>query len=124
MEETDGQLNEIEGVTSVHARFYELASNYYRTVGNHFEYYKNALRYLGCVKYETLSDTEKQERAFYLSLAAVLGDGIYNFGELVSFLLNLYLQKKSSLDSHHYYHQIIQEDISKNYLDPKSLEVE
>lgn len=83
VEETDGQLNQIDGVTSVHARFYELASNYYRTVGNHFEYYKNALRYLGCIKYETLSDAEKQERAFYLSLAAVLGDGIYNFGELL-----------------------------------------
>jgi 26S proteasome regulatory subunit N9 len=27
--------------------------------------------------------SERQERAFYLSLAAVLGDGIYNFGELL-----------------------------------------
>ena len=26
---------------------------------------------------------EQKERAFYLSLAAILGDGIYNFGELV-----------------------------------------
>jgi 26S proteasome regulatory subunit N9 len=30
-----------------------------------------------------LKDTERQERAFYLSLAAILGDGIYNFGELL-----------------------------------------
>ena len=27
--------------------------------------------------------SERQERAFYLSLAAILGDGIYNFGELL-----------------------------------------
>ncbi len=54
VEETDEQLGAIDGVTSVHARFYELSSNYYRTIGDHFEYYKNALRYLGCVKYETI----------------------------------------------------------------------
>lgn len=83
VEDTEVELNEIDGVTSVHARFYELSSNYYRTVGNHFEYYRNALRYLGCIKFETLSDSEKQERATFLSLAAILGDGIYNFGELL-----------------------------------------
>lgn len=55
VEDTEVELNEIDGVTSVHARFYELSSNYYRTVGNHFEYYRNALRYLGCIKFETLS---------------------------------------------------------------------
>jgi 26S proteasome regulatory subunit N9 len=55
VEETETQLNEIDGVTSVHARFYELSSNYYRTIGNHFEYYKNALRYLGCISLDTLS---------------------------------------------------------------------
>jgi 26S proteasome regulatory subunit N9 len=82
VEETETQLNEIDGVTPVHARYYELSSNYYRTIGNHCEYYKNALRYLGCIKFESLPTSEKQERAFYLSLAAVLGDGIYNFGEL------------------------------------------
>lgn len=27
---------------------------------------------------------DKQERAYYLGLAAILGDDIYNFGELVS----------------------------------------
>ena len=102
-------LNEIDGVTTVHARFYELSSNYYRTIGNHCEYYKNALRYLGCIKVENIpskptrpprSDSQfksrclrsllltrqanvQQEQAFFLSLAALLGDGIYNFGELV-----------------------------------------
>lgn len=83
IEETDKDLEEIDGVTTVHARFYELSSNYYKTIGNHCEYYKNALRYLGCIKYETLSVEEQKERAFFLSLAAILGDGIYNFGELL-----------------------------------------
>lgn len=83
VEDTEVELNKIDGVTTVHARYYELSSNYYRTIGNHCEYYKNALRYLGCIKFETLSTSERQERAFYLSLAAMLGDGIYNFGELL-----------------------------------------
>jgi len=83
VEETEVELNEIDGVTPVHARFYELSSNYYRTIGNHCEYYKNALRYLGCIKFDTLPLNEHKERAFYLSLAAILGEGIYNFGELL-----------------------------------------
>jgi 26S proteasome regulatory subunit N9 len=83
VEETEAQLNELEGVTTVHARFYELSSSYYRTIGDHSEYYKNALRYLGCLKNETLSKKEEHERAFYLGLAAILGEGIYNFGELL-----------------------------------------
>lgn len=29
-------------------------------------------------------ETEKQERAFTLGLAGLLGEGVYNFGELVS----------------------------------------
>ena len=34
-------------------------------------------------KKKTKIANERQERAFYLSLAAILGDGIYNFGELL-----------------------------------------
>lgn len=29
------------------------------------------------------TETEKQERAFTLGLAGLLGEGVYNFGELV-----------------------------------------
>lgn len=31
------------------------------------------------------TETEKQERAFTLGLAGLLGEGVYNFGELVGF---------------------------------------
>lgn len=83
VEQTELELNKLEGVTSVHSRYYEFSSNYYRTIGNHFEFYKNALKFLGCVKYEDIPVGERHQRAFYLSLAAVLADGIYNFGELL-----------------------------------------
>lgn len=42
-------LNALPGVTSVHGRFYDLSSKYYRIIGNHALYYKDALRYMGCV---------------------------------------------------------------------------
>lgn len=101
-------LNNLPGVTSVHGRFYDLSSKYYRIIGNHAAYYKDALRYLGCVDIKDLpgrlkarwdvalwprpstessffssTETEKQERAFTLGLAGLLGEGVYNFGELV-----------------------------------------
>jgi 26S proteasome regulatory subunit N9 len=51
--------------------------------GRHAEYYRAALRYLGCTDLNDLTEDEKKKRAFYLGLAALLGDGVYNFGELV-----------------------------------------
>lgn len=46
--EAQGLLDKIDGVTSVHGRFYEMCSNYHKLMGNHAEYYRDALRYLGC----------------------------------------------------------------------------
>lgn len=47
-------------------------------------YYKNSLLYLACVNLAELSTEELVARAHDLSLAALLADTIYNFGELVS----------------------------------------
>uniref|UniRef100_A0A672K4Z2 26S proteasome non-ATPase regulatory subunit 13 n=1 Tax=Sinocyclocheilus grahami TaxID=75366 RepID=A0A672K4Z2_SINGR len=83
IEEVEEILNNLPGVTSVHGRFYDLSSKYYRIVGNHAFYYKDALRYLGCVEAKDLPEAEQQERAFTLGLAGLLGEGVYNFGELL-----------------------------------------
>lgn len=71
----------------MHGRFYLLASNYYRQQGKHAEYYRTALRYLGCVNLDDLSFKEQMQHAFFLGLAALLGEGVYNLGELVSDVL-------------------------------------
>lgn len=47
------------------------------------KYYKHALLYLACVNIDDLSVAEKASRANDLALSALLGDSIYNFGELV-----------------------------------------
>ena len=47
------------------------------------QYYKNALLYLACVQLDELSQAERAERAHDLALCALLGETIYNFGELL-----------------------------------------
>ncbi|XP_075044083.1 26S proteasome non-ATPase regulatory subunit 13 [Mixophyes fleayi] len=83
IEAVDEMLGGLPGVTSVHSRFYDLSSKYYQTIGNHASYYKDALRFLGCTEHKDLPISEQQDRAFTLGLAGLLGDGVYNFGELL-----------------------------------------
>ncbi|KAM4617380.1 26S proteasome non-ATPase regulatory subunit 13 [Discoglossus pictus] len=83
IEAVDEMLGGLPGVTSVHSRFYDLSSKYYQTIGNHASYYKDALRFLGCTDHKDLPVSEQQDRAFTLGLAGLLGDGVYNFGELL-----------------------------------------
>lgn len=46
-------------------------------------YYKNALLYLACIDLKTLNPQESESRAYDLSVAALISDSIYNFGELL-----------------------------------------
>ncbi|XP_017775177.1 PREDICTED: 26S proteasome non-ATPase regulatory subunit 13 [Nicrophorus vespilloides] len=84
IEEVEATLDNADGVTPVHGRFYHLASQYYRIKGDHAQYYRTALRYLGCIEVDTLSDETKHQHAFFLGLAALLGEGVYNLGELLA----------------------------------------
>ncbi|CAH8618212.1 unnamed protein product [Schistosoma rodhaini] len=84
IENTQTQLNEIEGVNTVHSRFYQLSSRYYQITGQHAEFYQEALRFLGCVDLNSLSAEEQRGWAFSVGLAAILSDGVYSFGELLT----------------------------------------
>jgi 26S proteasome regulatory subunit N9 len=46
-------------------------------------YYRNALLYLACIDLNDLSPTERRSRAYELSIAALISNSIYNFGELL-----------------------------------------
>lgn len=46
-------------------------------------YYKNALLFLACINVSDLTVEERQSRAYDLSIAALVSDSIYNFGELL-----------------------------------------
>ena len=45
IEEVETMLDNADGITTVHGRFYLLASRLYRLQGKHAEYYRTALRY-------------------------------------------------------------------------------
>jgi len=81
--DTQATLDALDNVTSVHGRFYELSSEYHKLMGNHADYYRDALRFLGCVNVSEIPSTEQADRAFSIGLAAILGKEIYNFGELL-----------------------------------------
>ncbi|CAF3500281.1 unnamed protein product [Rotaria socialis] len=83
IENLSPKFDELDHLTTVHSRFYDLASNYYRFMGNHNEYYQNALKYLGCIDLSIIPLKEKAERAFNLGLAALLAENVYNFGEIL-----------------------------------------
>ena len=48
-----------------------------------------ALHYLGCTELSSLSVEEQREKAYLLSIAALLGKDVYNFGELLAHPGNL-----------------------------------
>ena len=48
LEEVSPLIDAETGVTPIHGRYFQLASDYHLLSGNHNEYYRNALRYLGC----------------------------------------------------------------------------
>ncbi|CAD6259792.1 unnamed protein product [Miscanthus lutarioriparius] len=69
---------------SVHATYYWVCSQYHKSRQDYSEFYKSALLYLAYTTVESLSEPFKQNLAFDLSLAALLGENIYNFGELLA----------------------------------------
>ncbi|KAM0934474.1 putative proteasome component (PCI) domain, 26S Proteasome non-ATPase regulatory subunit 13 [Dioscorea sansibarensis] len=83
----DGKAT-LDGMTdvdpSVHASFYWISSQYHKSRQEFAEFYKHTLLYLAYTTVESLSDSFKLDLAFDLSLSALLGDNIYNFGELLA----------------------------------------
>lgn len=80
----EGILDTFDSVeTTVHAKFYSVNSDYFKAKQDFASYYKNALLYLACVEVSDLSLKERQSRAYDISIAALVSDSIYNFGELL-----------------------------------------
>ncbi|KAF2641544.1 hypothetical protein P280DRAFT_469153 [Massarina eburnea CBS 473.64] len=69
--------------TVVHAAFYRASAEYFQVKQEFAAYYKNALLYLACVDLADIDINERRKRAYELSVAALVSDSIYNFGELL-----------------------------------------
>ncbi|KAJ7551226.1 hypothetical protein O6H91_06G005500 [Diphasiastrum complanatum] len=85
LEEGKATLDSMTDVDpSVHASVHWVSSQYHKSRQEFAEFYKSALLYLAYTSVESLSEPFKLDLAFDLSLAALLGENIYNFGELLA----------------------------------------
>ncbi|ORY28276.1 hypothetical protein BCR39DRAFT_535243 [Naematelia encephala] len=85
LDECESLLNEQDSVEpQVYAGYYGVAGDYFKVKADYAPYYKNALLYLACVDVDKeLGDEDRKARAHDLCIAALLGETIYNFGELL-----------------------------------------
>ncbi|KAG8529279.1 uncharacterized protein KY384_005914 [Bacidia gigantensis] len=67
----------------VHAAFYRTSASYYQAKADFALFYRSTLLYLACIETNALSSSESQHLAYDLSIAALISDSIYNFGELL-----------------------------------------
>eukprot|EP00026_Physarum_polycephalum_P011181 Phypoly_transcript_11385.p1 GENE.Phypoly_transcript_11385~~Phypoly_transcript_11385.p1 ORF type:complete len:402 (+),score=61.32 Phypoly_transcript_11385:52-1206(+) len=79
------EVDKTAGVESdVYAAYYKVWAGYYKALNQPLEFYTNALKYLAYVQLETAVPVQQQrELAFDLGIAALIGENIYNFGELL-----------------------------------------
>lgn len=54
LEETQEMIDAMDGISTVHGRYYQLSSDYHRIGGQHALYYRDALRYLGCTELDDI----------------------------------------------------------------------
>ncbi|KAI8818248.1 uncharacterized protein EV422DRAFT_499326 [Fimicolochytrium jonesii] len=84
IDECEKILDDLPGTEPViNASFYRVAAAYYKAKAQYPQYYHNALLYLSSISLDELSPIDKQERAYELAISALLGEGLYNFGELL-----------------------------------------
>ncbi|XP_075477643.1 26S proteasome non-ATPase regulatory subunit 13 homolog B-like [Primulina tabacum] len=78
----------LDGMTdidpSVYASYHWISSQFHKFRQEFAEFYKSALLYLAYTSVESFSESFKLDLAFDLSLSALLGENIYNFGELLA----------------------------------------
>eukprot|EP01108_Squamamoeba_japonica_P005153 TRINITY_DN4047_c0_g1_i1.p1 TRINITY_DN4047_c0_g1~~TRINITY_DN4047_c0_g1_i1.p1 ORF type:complete len:380 (+),score=234.66 TRINITY_DN4047_c0_g1_i1:98-1237(+) len=81
-------LAEIQSVASVdnavHAVYFQTLSELHKKRSEAKEFYEASLRYLAYEPLEALSDGTQTQLASDMALAALAGDDIYNFGELLA----------------------------------------
>lgn len=67
LEETETMIDAMDGISTVHGRYYQLSSDYHQINGQHAFYYRDALRYLGCTDLSEI-DGKKDIKCFYWRL--------------------------------------------------------
>lgn len=97
LEEGRKQMDGYMGIVdaSVQSRLYLASLEYFKVNGPAAEYFKNSLLYLTYTPLESIPVADQVALAADVSLAAVVGEGIYNFGELLQHPVVTKLHKTS-----------------------------
>jgi len=68
----------------VYEAYYRVSAYFYKAKNAPVEFCKNALLYLACAKLEDIPLDEQRLLAFDLAIASLIGENVYNFGELLA----------------------------------------
>jgi len=84
LDKCESVLDTFDAVENVvHASFYRVSADYYQSQNAFASFYRTTLLYLACVDIEELGQKERHRLAYDISLAALVSETIYNFGELL-----------------------------------------
>mmetsp|Transcript_7754 Transcript_7754/g.13622 ORF Transcript_7754/g.13622 Transcript_7754/m.13622 type:complete len:394 (+) Transcript_7754:151-1332(+) len=87
MDESQPLLQALEGSgaeTVVKSSFFRVACEYYKVAGPADEYYKSCIQFLAYTPQETLEKSVQIRLAIDMSLAALIGETVFNYGEVLS----------------------------------------
>jgi 26S proteasome regulatory subunit N9 len=73
--------------SEIYSVYYHAWLLFYKATDSPKDFYKTGILYIAYTDLKTLSNQEKMSLAFDMGIAALIGDDIYNFGELVPFHL-------------------------------------
>lgn len=68
----------------VNSVYFGAAAEYHKVVGTAYDFFQNALQFLAYTPPGSLSLESQRQWAFDIGIAALVGTGIYNFGEVLS----------------------------------------
>eukprot|EP01092_Planopodium_desertum_P007517 TRINITY_DN3086_c0_g2_i1.p1 TRINITY_DN3086_c0_g2~~TRINITY_DN3086_c0_g2_i1.p1 ORF type:complete len:296 (+),score=23.40 TRINITY_DN3086_c0_g2_i1:32-889(+) len=83
--------------SAVYSAFYHMKAMYFKHLSNSSEFFKAGLMYLAYTPLKTLTAAQKKGLALDLAMAALTGDDVYNFGELISHEILLSLKETEDL---------------------------
>mmetsp|Transcript_7767 Transcript_7767/g.12546 ORF Transcript_7767/g.12546 Transcript_7767/m.12546 type:complete len:392 (-) Transcript_7767:65-1240(-) len=87
IDEAQPVLQSLEGSgaeTVVNSSFYRVSCEYYKVVGPADEFYRAFIQFLAYTPQETMEPEVQRQLATDMSLAAIVGENVFNFGEVIA----------------------------------------
>lgn len=85
LDNIDEELTKLDSIElKLNQSYYSTNAEYYKLKSDYNNFYYQSLLFLSTIKIEELDLIEQQKISYELSIAALLGDKIYNFGELLT----------------------------------------